>query len=1011
MGPDADKSLSNEATLTGRARPQRVAVSIGDERTLGDGLAGQETIIDDIEVIDLAARYRIDGTLGQGGMGAVLLATDTRLDRKVAIKRILGEAAGNRMAVTRFLTEAKSIAALNHPNIVQIYDYGRAKDGPFLIMEFVDGGSLLDRCRDGAMPLEAAVDMACQLCDGLAKAHDLGIVHRDIKPANVLLTKDGTPKLTDFGLAKAQSGDHGQTMTGAVLGTPDFMPPEQRRDAALVDHRSDLWSLAATIYQMLTGRSPKVIRLHELPQALQGVLAKALEDKKEARYQSVRELRDAIKASLRAAGTAPAAVATEAGQCPACGVHNDISRKFCRTCGGTLEAPCLSCDKPMPMWEEICGDCGAKQSPLVEQRRHKMAEAEAQADSLLGNLFFDKSAAIAISLRDEPHPRLSQLKGWAKEFLGKVEDAKTKHVSLANISVAEALKHEQAYDYAACVRALESIPEAVRAVVPGDGRHATVAAMLSDLSDKLTESTSLDGEIRKAVGNKTLSGLLPKVKRLAQLRPDRADVAKVQAQLEERVQRLSVKQAELSSQAQAAFEKQDYASAVALFEKIDPELIGNTLRAVGEQYKNAYERSTVLRGEIKSAAAQQRYDGLLEKVEEYLTLAPSSPDLDKLRSLLQKRAERLTAEKQANDARLEEQRRNTTAKRRVVANIMGMLGAFVGALLWGHKVFYGEGYGSALQTGFILAAGLPFAFFLWRMIGNGVALWLYPEPLQATPNPRSTQSAASSGPAPSLLGMSVAKDVIDKFPADFARENTVMPLSMGDDSLTIAMPDDSTSGSEDVEKLRFIFNRDVEVVRVPRKEIVDAIDRYYAPATTNAQEATALPLGAASAVAEQSDPPSGFSKAQDAFIAILDEELADFRDSHCHRQPHIPQDKLRKAIAKYGKGLSPGDVLLLYDNTTFGSARIGFLLSRQRVCWNNDFWGWEARQRPLVELSTPDPSGDDLLRAFGVTENVKIKIDSDEINIGEADEGNRNELTNRLARIIKRFIAAAKNVG
>jgi serine/threonine protein kinase len=159
MQPDRKNSLSDEATSAGRPRPQRSDVSLGDERTLGDGLSGQDTIIDDIEVVDLDARYRIEGELGQGGMGAVLLATDTRLDRKVAIKRILGEAAGNRMAVNRFLTEAKSIAALNHPNIVQIYDYGRAKDGPFLIMRFVDGGSLLDRCRDGAVPLEDTIEL------------------------------------------------------------------------------------------------------------------------------------------------------------------------------------------------------------------------------------------------------------------------------------------------------------------------------------------------------------------------------------------------------------------------------------------------------------------------------------------------------------------------------------------------------------------------------------------------------------------------------------------------------------------------------------------------------------------------------------------------------------------------------------------------------------------------------------------------------------------------------------
>jgi serine/threonine protein kinase len=142
-------------------------------------------------------------------MGEVLLATDTRLDRRVAIKRILGEAARSKTAISRFIIEAQSIAALNHPNVVQIYDYGRAKDGPFLIMEYVDGSSLLDRCRDGAIPLEEAVDLTCQICDGLGRAHDAGIVHRDIKPANVLLTRDGIPKLTDFGLAKAESADTG----------------------------------------------------------------------------------------------------------------------------------------------------------------------------------------------------------------------------------------------------------------------------------------------------------------------------------------------------------------------------------------------------------------------------------------------------------------------------------------------------------------------------------------------------------------------------------------------------------------------------------------------------------------------------------------------------------------------------------------------------------------------------------------------------------------------------------
>ncbi|MEI6506233.1 MAG: serine/threonine-protein kinase, partial [Planctomycetota bacterium] len=384
-----ENSLSDEATLAAASK-RRADVSLGDERTLGGGeRSGADTALEDIEVVDLEARYKVEGALGQGGMGTVLLATDTRLGRKVAIKRILGEAAGNRMAVHRFLTEAKAIAALNHPNIVQIYDYGRAKDGPFLIMEYVDGGSLLDRCRESALPLDKAIDLACHLCDGLAKAHDLGIIHRDIKPANVLLTKDGIPKLTDFGLAKAQAGDHGQTMTGAVLGTPDFMPPEQRRDASLVDHRSDLWSLAATVYQMLTGRSPKIIRLHEVPQVLQAVLAKALEDEKEDRYQSAGELRQAIRSATNKLAARPAAVATDlaTGECPKCHEPNEASRKFCRNaeCAAALRVKCLAqtCGHEIPVWEKVCPECGAKQPDLVAAKAAQLFEERDSAEHRL----------------------------------------------------------------------------------------------------------------------------------------------------------------------------------------------------------------------------------------------------------------------------------------------------------------------------------------------------------------------------------------------------------------------------------------------------------------------------------------------------------------------------------------------------------------------------------------------------------------------------------------------------
>jgi len=628
---DPEKSLGGDATFAGSGKPSGSSpdVSLGDERTLGDSRSGQNTVIDDIEVIDLEARYKVEGTLGQGGMGAVLLATDTRLDRRVAIKRILGEAAGNRMAVQRFLTEAKAIAAINHPNVVQIHDYGRAKDGPFLIMEYVDGGSLLDRCRESALPIEEAIDIACQLCDGLAKAHDLGIIHRDIKPANVLLTKDGIPKLTDFGLAKAQASDHGQTMTGAVLGTPDFMPPEQRRDASLVDHRSDLWSLAATIYQMVTGRSPKIIRFDLLPAALTKVLGKALEDAKESRYQTARELRDALKVSLRSA--APATIATVGeGQCPACGVQNDSKRKFCRGCGGLLESPCLKCSEPMPVWEEICGSCGAKQTPIVESRRVEMAAAQAKAEGLLGDLAFDEAIAIATRLHDEPHPRLCHLQKWAETFVEEVGKARAHQIERAAESLAEALKHEAAYDYLSGVATLESIPDAMRSVAL-PGAREPVAAAIARLSQKQAASRRLETLLRERIAAKSIDGLLPEVDELLVLHPNRQDVRRLRQQLIDRQQRQAAARDESLRKATALVEAHDYEGALTA-------LSGVAAAASTAEVTNLRKQASIFASEaqdlatsIRRAQAAGKLDGLLTSLDRYLQLKPAEPEFVALR--------------------------------------------------------------------------------------------------------------------------------------------------------------------------------------------------------------------------------------------------------------------------------------------------------------------------------------------------------------------------------------------
>jgi formylglycine-generating enzyme required for sulfatase activity/serine/threonine protein kinase len=634
--PKADdletRSLGDQATFAGgRAVPRDQ--SLGDQMTFGAGKGDADDAVDDgMEVVDLSARYKIEQTLGKGGMGEVLLATDTRLERKVAIKRILGEAARSRTAVNRFLTEAKSIAALNHPNIVQIYDYGRATDGPFLIMEFVDGESLLDRTRAGALPLEEAVELTCQLCDGLAKAHDAGIIHRDIKPANVLLSKDGIPKLTDFGLAKAETADTGMTMAGAVLGTLDFMPPEQRRDAALTDARSDLWSLAATLYQLVTGKSPKIIKFNDIPKALQEFLGKALEDNRDDRYQSARDFKQALKQAL-AAGTE---VQLETGDCPHCGTRNETSRKFCKKCAQSLEVSCLSCESKIPMWEEVCGNCGTQQSKLLEQRKQAMAAERARAEQLLDEFEFTKAASLARRLGEEHDLRLQQLRGWSDKFQQAVESAEQDQLARVGELTSAALKHEQAADYPAAMQALEQIPKPLlSSILSGDSDSA--GEILERVQGKQAECKRLEKVIKQRIESRQLNGLLVEVEKLLQLRPDKSDALKLKKQLQERETKLRQTRDEAFAAAQNLAAEHDYEAAWSELARIDDYVIDETQQRLRDELQAKLDELQQLQERINSRLASKKYAGVLGLVEQFLELRPKEQSMLALREKLKAR--------------------------------------------------------------------------------------------------------------------------------------------------------------------------------------------------------------------------------------------------------------------------------------------------------------------------------------------------------------------------------------
>jgi serine/threonine-protein kinase len=201
--------------------------------------------------------YEVHEVLGRGGMGVVYKAWHERLHRPVALKMLLSGVNARTEELERFLREAEAVAGLRHPNIVHVYDVGDADGRPYFTMEFVEGGSLSQQIQGVPQPVHKAAVLTATVADAVHAAHQSGIVHRDLKPANILLTSDGTPKVTDFGLARRLEGGGCLTLSGAALGTPSYMAPEQARgDKGATGPATDVYALGAILYELLTGRPP-----------------------------------------------------------------------------------------------------------------------------------------------------------------------------------------------------------------------------------------------------------------------------------------------------------------------------------------------------------------------------------------------------------------------------------------------------------------------------------------------------------------------------------------------------------------------------------------------------------------------------------------------------------------------------------------------------------------------------------------------------------------------------------
>ncbi|MFA5292133.1 MAG: protein kinase [Phycisphaerae bacterium] len=303
------------------------------------------------------SRYEILDILGSGGMGVVYKARDRKLRREVAIKRLHGKADAEKKGIERFLQEAQVIAALNHENIVTIYDVNEDNASPFIVMEYIQGQNLQDRIeKNGKIELVKSLSIIKEIGQALSYAHRRSIIHRDIKPSNIIISEDGTPKLLDFGLA--QLGRESElSVTGYGMGTLAYMAPEQKRDAKHADHRADIYSLAKTLYHMVTGELPDAVDLDTVSNEICPALKRALKPNPQDRQFTVddfvKELEQSDKIHIAAASNT-----TGIGTCIECGAVNSEDVKFCQTCGAGLFEKCPKCEHEDRVGVKHCGSCG-----------------------------------------------------------------------------------------------------------------------------------------------------------------------------------------------------------------------------------------------------------------------------------------------------------------------------------------------------------------------------------------------------------------------------------------------------------------------------------------------------------------------------------------------------------------------------------------------------------------------------------------------------------------------------
>ncbi len=380
---------------------------------------------------DTFPAYRVVALVGHGGMGAVYRAVQLSMDREVAIKVLLRKYSTVPRFVARFERESGALATLNHPNIVGVFDRGRVGETYYFVMEYVHGRTLRYQVKNGQVDVARAVEVAIRICQALEAAHAAGVVHRDIKPGNILIGEaDGAVKVADFGIAHmVEEDDAGERQRRSRLGTAKYMAPEQRGTGEAIDGRADIYGLGVSLHEMLTGElpsgQPPSASNRFVPKELDAIVERATRAKREERFQSAADLRQALEAAREAIRREETSV-TEAIPadiltglvCPICRQAVRAEDASCPTCRVSLFEPCYreECEGTNRLGAERCAACGGHLRLMERQRRGELQEFLHQVEAEIAAGHVAEAPDLLEEVESDPHAAFSDLRKRAREL-------------------------------------------------------------------------------------------------------------------------------------------------------------------------------------------------------------------------------------------------------------------------------------------------------------------------------------------------------------------------------------------------------------------------------------------------------------------------------------------------------------------------------------------------------------------------------------------------------------------